>query len=55
MKNLVTLLVFIFALTSLISCGATGQNCVSTETIKVQKVETPKIVISKEVLETENT
>ncbi len=52
MKKLAYLLVFVFATTTLISCGASSSSCVSTEKVHIKniKFENQDIVISKDFL-----
>jgi hypothetical protein len=53
MKKLAYLLVFIFASTSFISCGASSSSCVTSDKyiIKNMKFENQEVVLSKEFLD----
>ncbi len=56
MKKLAYLLIFVFASTSLISCGASSSSCVSSEKYQIKniKFENQDIVISKEFLQSDD-
>lgn len=52
MKKLAYILVFIFVSTALISCGASSQSCVTTQTIMVKnsKFETYEMVVATDMV-----
>jgi len=52
MKKLAYLIVFVFASTTLISCGASSSSCVSSEKYQIKniKFENQDIVISKDLM-----